>query len=606
MLFLSMLASSAYQPRLAPETSAPVLGSCQLFPDNNYWNVPVENLPVHPNSSAWINSIGANDGFHMDFGSGTWDGGPIGIPYNIVSTEVVDEFNFDFYYPGESDAGPYPLPASPKIEHGSDHHILTVETDNCFLYEIYDASWDGANWSGGSGAIWDLNSNALRPDTWTSADAAGLAMLPGLARYEEVSNGIIQHALRFTANCTANYYLWPARHKAPRGSCQTPVPFGARFRLKADYDTSGFSQQAQVLLQAFKTYGIVLADNGSDWYVSGSPNPAWDNDQLHELDALQGSDFEAVDTSGWMVDPNTAETRHSETPYVYSVKRIDPNPTPSSTFRFAVNFSEPVTGVDPQDFDVIASPEIAGTEVGSVIGTGASYTVTVSISSGHGTIQLVVLDDDSIKEENGAATLSSGFNNGEVYTRFQTTTYTYLSVGAYDGRILESAESSNTGGSMDNAAATLILGDDASDRQYRAILHFGTSSLPDTAVITSAVLQMRMYNVTGTNPFTVLGSLRVAVRKPSFGVVALELADFKSAAGVNLVSNFNPAPVNSWYGAVLNSTGMLYINRSGTTQFRLYFTKDDSDNLSADHIRFYSGNASVAFRPKLIIQYYVP
>jgi hypothetical protein len=277
--------------------TAASIGSCPLFPANNFWNRPVTGLPVHALSAAWISSIGADTGFHMDFGSGTWDGGPIGIPYNLVSGAATPKYAVDFYYPNESDPGPYPIPNNPKIEHGSDHHILVVDTDDCLLYEIYDAEQVGGQWQAGSGAIWDLNSNALRPEGWTSADAAGLPILPGLVRYEEVAAGAIEHALRFTVDCSADYYLWPARHIAPSGDCATPVPFGARFRLQAGYDLSGFSPYARVILQAMKTYGIVNADNGSPWYVSGAPDEAWDNDVLHELDVLTGSDFEAVDTS---------------------------------------------------------------------------------------------------------------------------------------------------------------------------------------------------------------------------------------------------------------------------------------------------------------------
>ncbi|WP_345307150.1 hypothetical protein [Candidatus Villigracilis saccharophilus] len=279
-------------------TAAPVVGGCQIFPQNNFWNTPVNALPVHSLSSAWINSIGATQGFHMDFGSGTWNGGPIGIPFNVISGSQTPKYVVDFYYPGESDAGPYPIPLNPAIEYGSDHHILSIDTDDCKLYEIYDAWQSSGNWFGGSGAIWDLNSNALRPDGWTSADAAGLPIFPGLVRYEEIAAGEITHALRFTTNCTANYYLWPARHVAQSGSCASPVPFGARFRLKADYNISGFSPQARIILQAMKTYGIVLADNGSPWYVSGAPSESWNNDMLHELDVVTGNNFEAVDTAG--------------------------------------------------------------------------------------------------------------------------------------------------------------------------------------------------------------------------------------------------------------------------------------------------------------------
>jgi len=279
------------------EGNAPVIGTCTLFPNDNYWNTPIDNLPIHPLSQAWVNSIGANNNFHMDFGSGTWDGGAIGIPYNVVLGTTTTKHNVIFYYPTESDNGPYPIPLNPNIEHGSDHHILIVDSEDCTLYEIYDAEYISGQWYAGSGAIWNMNSNALRPEGWTSADAAGLPILPGLARYEEVQAGVINHALRFTTNCTANYYIWPARHVAQSGNCATPVPFGARFRLRSNYDISGFSYQAQVILQAMKTYGIVLADNGSPWYVSGAPNENWNNDVLHEMDVLSGNDFQAVDTA---------------------------------------------------------------------------------------------------------------------------------------------------------------------------------------------------------------------------------------------------------------------------------------------------------------------
>ena len=291
----------------SPDANGPRISNCPLWPADNFWNAPVDTLPVDAHSEAWVSQIGRNEGFHMDFGSGEWDGGPIGIPFNIVSGAAVQKHTVEFYYPDESDVGPYPIPDAPQIEYGSDHHILVVDTDTCHLYEIYDASFENGNWQAGSGAIWDLKSNTLRPDTWTSADAAGLAILPGLIRYDEIASGEIRHALRFTAEDTAGY-IWPARHLTSDPQPGIP-PMGARFRLKADYDISGFPAEMQVILRAMKKYGIVLADNGSNWYVSGAPDERWDNDMLHELDVLSGADFEAVDTSGLMVVVNSGAVK---------------------------------------------------------------------------------------------------------------------------------------------------------------------------------------------------------------------------------------------------------------------------------------------------------
>ena len=290
--------SSTYDPKIA---------NCPVFPADNFWNARVDSLPVHPQSDSWIRSIGADESFHMDFGSGEWDGGPIGIPLNVVEGSTVPKYEAEFYYPDESDLGPYPIPDDPNIEWGGDQHILVVDTDTCKLYETYDMSYTGGQWNGGSGAIWDLSSNALRPETWTSADAAGLPILPGLVRYDEIAVGEIKHALRFTTEDTAGY-IWPARHQTSDAQDGIP-PMGARFRLKADYHISGFPHEIQIILQAMKTYGIVLSDNGSNWYVSGAPDEHWDNDMLHLLDVLTGNDFEAVDTSVLMVDENSGEVK---------------------------------------------------------------------------------------------------------------------------------------------------------------------------------------------------------------------------------------------------------------------------------------------------------
>jgi hypothetical protein len=289
------------------------LGSCPLFPANNIWNTPVDTLPVDANSSLYVSTIGASKTLHPDFGSGLYNGGPIGIPYVVVAGSQ-PKVAVRFQYASESDPGPYPIPPNPPIEGGAsstgDRHVLVVDQDNCKLYELFAAypNADGT-WRAGSGAIFDLRSNTLRRDTWTSADAAGLPILAGLVRYDEVATGEIKHAIRFTAPQTRNTYVWPARHQASSLSGSQYPPMGQRFRLKADYDLSGFHPQVQVILRAMKKYGIILADNGSSWFISGAPDERWDNDVLRQLKGVPGSAFEAVDVSGLRVSPDSGEAR---------------------------------------------------------------------------------------------------------------------------------------------------------------------------------------------------------------------------------------------------------------------------------------------------------
>ena len=265
-----------------------------MFPADNPWNQRVDTLPVASNSDAIIATIGAGTGLHPDFGSGKWDGGPIGIPYNVV-TASTKKVPVKFYFADESDPGPYPIPAKPAIEFGSDHHILVVDSSACRLYELFDAKKKGSKWTAGSGAIWSLSSNALRPDGWTSADAAGLQILPGLARWDEVAVGHIDHALRFTAQHTRRAYVYPATHYASSLTDPDLPPMGLRLRLRGNFDTTTFPPQARVVLEALKLYGMMLADNGSNWYISGAPDSHWSNDDLHTLGRVKGSDFEVID-----------------------------------------------------------------------------------------------------------------------------------------------------------------------------------------------------------------------------------------------------------------------------------------------------------------------
>lgn len=278
----------------------PGAAKCPVFPADNPWNTDISDLPADPKSDTYIDGIGRGDGLHPDFGSGKWEGGPIGIPYQVVSGRQKKR-HVSFYYPDESDRGPYPIPRKPKIEGGpnstGDRHIIMVERSGCRLYELYDARKKRGRWTAGSGAIWSLRSNKLRPAGWTSADAAGLPILPGLARYDEVAQGHIDHALRFTVERTRKEYVYPARHYASDSDDPDLPPMGLRLRLKRGFDTSGFPPQARVVLEALKKYGMILADNGANWYVSGAPDPRWDNDDLHTLHDVKGSNFEVVDTS---------------------------------------------------------------------------------------------------------------------------------------------------------------------------------------------------------------------------------------------------------------------------------------------------------------------
>ena len=270
------------------------MAGCPVFPASNPWNVRVDRLPVAADSAKIVASIGAQLPVHADFGSGLWQGKPIGIPFEVVR-RTTPRARVAFDYAGESDGGPYPIPRNVHVEGGSDRHAILVDRDACRLYELYALRRSGGGWSAGSGAIWSLRSNRLRPAGWTSADAAGLPILPGLARYDEAARGAIRHALRFTAPRTRRAYVWPARHFASDSTDPRLPPMGLRLRLKSSFDVRPFPRQARIVLVALERYGMLLADNGSSWYVSGAPDQRWSNDQLHTLSRVHGSDFEVVD-----------------------------------------------------------------------------------------------------------------------------------------------------------------------------------------------------------------------------------------------------------------------------------------------------------------------
>ncbi|HJR18819.1 MAG TPA: hypothetical protein VJ922_03785 [Actinomycetota bacterium] len=310
-------------PAGAGAIAPPGAPGCSVFPSDNVWHSDISKLPVHARSAAWLASMdGASTDLHPDFGS-SGEPMPYGIPYTVVAASHPD-VPVDFYYPDESDPGPYPFGEDTPIEGGSDRHAIMIDKSTCTLYELFDAEYaSGGNSTAGSGAIWNLKSNALRPAGWTSADAAGLPIFAGLVRIDEVKAGKVDHAIRMTAQQTDTSYVWPARHQAGAANNKNLPPMGARFRLKASYSTNGFRSDTKAILAAMKKYGMILADNGSDWYFTGAASDDWSNDMLDELKTVPASAFEAVDASSLMISPNSGKAKQASGP--------PPAPAPSSS-----------------------------------------------------------------------------------------------------------------------------------------------------------------------------------------------------------------------------------------------------------------------------------
>lgn len=326
-----------------------------LFPADHALNMPIDNLPVHANSANLINTIGANTALHPDFGT-EWEKSPIGIPYNLVGAsqpKVPISYNL---YGDESDPGPWPIPTEPFVEGvydwrtktNGDRHLLVIDTSTHLLYETGNVTGNatGTSWVGGCGAIFDLNGYALRKDGWTSADAAGLPIFPLLIRYDEVEkalavNGEFHHAIRFTVDLSKREYIWPARHYASSSTDNNRAPMGLRFRLKADFDISGFTPRMQVILRTMKKYGMIVADNGSNWNFQGSNDERWSDGELNSLKTLKGKNFEAVDISSWMkrpgFDKNSAKVPASGS----DVKRlIKSNDLQQKSYAISAQYSE--------------------------------------------------------------------------------------------------------------------------------------------------------------------------------------------------------------------------------------------------------------------------
>jgi hypothetical protein len=318
-----LLASAAAGATPPPGTS------CSVFPSNNVWHADISHLPVNRHSSAWLSSMAASSThLHPDFGP-SGGSAPYGIPYNVVS-DAHPKVHVSFAYADESDPGPYPFGSDTTIEGGSsstgDRHAIMVDKSTCVLYELYDAHYKSSGSTAGSGAIWSLSSNKLRPAGWTSADAAGLPIFAGLVRLDEVRAGHVDHAIRVTAQQTDRSCIWPARHQAGAANNANLPPMGARFRLKASYSIGRFRSDTQTILRAMKKYGLIVADNGSNWFFQGTAEDGWSTSMLDDLKQVPASAFEAVDESSLMVSSSSGAVRTTTTTTTFT-----PTPTPTPT-----------------------------------------------------------------------------------------------------------------------------------------------------------------------------------------------------------------------------------------------------------------------------------
>ena len=293
------------------ESSARLVGGCRMFPANNYWHADIRQLPVHDRSAAWLSHMSTGVDLHPDFGPSYGDGPNYGMPITYV-TDAHPKVSVRFRYASESDRVRYPFGNDTKIEGGrnagGDMHAIVVNKSTCRLYETWATRVSDNVWSAGSGATWSLSSNKLRPDGWTSADAAGLPILPGLLRWAEVKAGLVNHAIRFTTDVTSDHHLWPARHHAGSTTNWNYPPMGARFRLKASFPTTGFGPGARTVIAAMKKYGLVLADNGSPWFFQGERNSGWPESLIEQLKTIPASQFVAVDASVLKVSSDSAAT----------------------------------------------------------------------------------------------------------------------------------------------------------------------------------------------------------------------------------------------------------------------------------------------------------
>jgi hypothetical protein len=334
--------------------AAPGIGGCPAFPADNVWNTDISSLPVHPRSAAWVASMGGTSRLlHPDFGANP-GGFPYGIPFNVVDGSH-PRINLTFDYSSESDHVGYPFGADTSIEGGpgasGDRHAIMIDASSCTLYELYSAQYNGPSAStAGSGATWSLRGNALRPATWTSADAAGLPIFPGLLRVEEVQAGSVQHAIRFTAQQTDRSFIWPARHQAGAAANPALPPMGARFRLRAGFDTSRYTPATRAVLTAMKQFGMILADNGSNWYFQGAAESGWSDTMISELKSVPAAQFDAIDEASLMIDPNSAQ---AGPPGATAAAPAPPPPAPAAPVPppAAAPVPAPTLAVEPEMLD---------------------------------------------------------------------------------------------------------------------------------------------------------------------------------------------------------------------------------------------------------------
>jgi len=350
------------------------IGNCNVLPSDNIWNTPVDTLPVLSNSGSMVGTIGANTGLHPDFDTNAGDG----IPF-ITVPGTQQKFPGTFTFDDESDPGPYAVPLNVPIEGGAnsdgDRHAITVDVDNCILYELYRAFPQASSWVADAGAIYDLKSNALRPSGWTSADAAGLPIMPGLVTFEEVQSGEIKHAIRFTAPQSRHAFVWPARHFASSLTGTQYPRMGERFRLKASFDITPFPADVQVILRAMKKYGIMMADNGSAWFISGKSDSRWNDSNLHTLTQVLGSNFEAVDATVLMIDPNSGAALQNGV-------HVAVNPTSASLHvGHAQAFTATVTGTPTTSVTWSVNGTTGGDAITGMIDTSGEYVAPLAVPS---------------------------------------------------------------------------------------------------------------------------------------------------------------------------------------------------------------------------------